>query len=245
MNNETVGISAEVAIANTFGVTIDPNYAKRADNRIVRYFTPYIYDVFKSYHIPKPVKHIAQGQNPIDFYLAGGATLSVKTNMDKIGRAAPQRIGQPTSNTYFEFIEIELGYDLQYELRCAGMQDTYENRVKLFKRISINRIDEMINIYWKNIFDCDYLILLYNVFEQSGGMYSQPAFKIFGRAAELPDWDCSQFSFTQTIDSWNESCTLKYYGVTLGNFQVHRKRNCFKFRFDMKGVLYLIENYYI
>lgn len=245
MNNETVGISAEVAIANTFGVAINPDYVRRADNEIVNYFVPYIKSIFRCNSIPVPIQHIAERQNPIDFLLNGGATLSVKTNMDKIGRAAPQKTGQPTSNTYFDFIESELDYDLAYELLCRGMQDTLENRVKLFKHISINRINEMIDIYWRNIFECDYLIYMYKVFDQLGRMHNQPEFKVFGRAAECPDWNDSQFSFTQTEETWNESCTLKYYGVTLGNFQVHRKRNCFKFRFDMKGVVYLIENNYI
>ena len=35
INNESIGISAEVAIAQTFGVTINPQYVARAEQEIV------------------------------------------------------------------------------------------------------------------------------------------------------------------------------------------------------------------
>ena len=242
VNNETVGISAEVAIAGAFNVAIDSYYASRAEERIVQYIMPHIKQVFQNNSIPAPVKHIAQGQNPVDFELSNNKTLSVKTNQTNIGRAAPQNIGQPTSVTYFEYIKAELNYDVYNELRKRGLSDTYENRAKLFKEISINRIGEVINIYWRNMFDCDYLLFVYNVISASGTLMNQPCFKVFGKSAVPPKWDVSRFSFTQSIDSWNESCTLKYRGMAIGNFQVHSNRNCFKFRFNMDNIMNLINN---
>lgn len=59
---------------------------------------------------------------------------------------------------------------------------------------------------------------------------------------EQPMWDKNNFSFTQTLDSWNESNTVKYCGVSIGEFQVHNNRDCFKFRFDMKKIMRLIDN---
>lgn len=41
---------------------------------------------------------------------------------------------------------------------------------------------------------------------------------------------------------WNESNTVKYSNVSIGEFQVHNKRNCFKFRFNMDGINKLIES---
>ena len=57
------------------------------------------------------------------------------------------------------------------------------------------------------------------------------------------NWDINKFSFSQpTIDTWKESNTVYYDGVTLGEFQVHNNRNCFKFRFNFDNLLKTINN---
>jgi hypothetical protein len=48
------------------------------------------------------------------------------------------------------------------------------------------------------------------------------------------------FSFTKNVRTWNESNTVKYNGVTIGEFQVHNHRDNFKFRFNMNGIYQLI-----
>ncbi|MEG0764306.1 MAG: hypothetical protein RR424_10835 [Oscillospiraceae bacterium] len=242
-NNEQIGISAEVAIAKEYNININPLYEARADFEIVNYLRPTIKRIFLQENIPNPVKHIAENQNAVDFLLLDGATLSVKTNQSGIGRAAPQIIGQASSNTYFNYLrQIFPNFDVLAELDKNNLEDTYENRAKIFKRISIEQIDTMINIYWKNIFDCDFLILFYNIVLQDGSVCKYPKYRVFGKKAVAPKWETKEFSFTKTIETWKESCTLKYKKITIGNFQVHKNRNCFKFRFDMKGLLYLINN---
>ncbi|MEG0899840.1 MAG: hypothetical protein RSF40_09055 [Oscillospiraceae bacterium] len=245
LNNEEVGISAEVAIADAFNIRISPSYRERSNYDICEMLQPYLYDIFEIENIPYPKKHIAEGQNAVDFILENGKTLSVKTNQDNIGRSAPQKIGQPTHNTYFKHLKQYLpDFDIKDALNIHNFEDNYYNRAYFFKKISIENIDVIINAYWRNIFDCDYLILLYDIVSTDGNLYSKPHYKVFGKNAELPCWDKRKFSFTQTVDSWTESCTLKYDGVSIGNFQVHNpeKRKCFKFRFDMNGISYLIEN---
>ena len=59
-------------------------------------------DVFSKYKIPKPQKHVAENQNPVDFELEGSKTLSVKTSKKQLWKVAPQCVGQPTAETYFE-----------------------------------------------------------------------------------------------------------------------------------------------
>ena len=49
-----------------------------------------------------------------------------------------------------------------------------------------------------------------------------------------------KFTFTKNLENWNESNTVKYYGITIGEFQVHNNRNCLKFRFDMKNLIELL-----
>lgn len=242
INNETVGISAEVAIAKEFNVRVNPDYASRANGNIVEYIRPCVRRIFSDYKIAVPIRHIAEKQNPIDFILTDNKSLSVKSNKGNIGKVAPQILGQPTDKTYFELIKEELNYDIDLELKKNNLSDTYKNRSKLFKQLSIGEVDRIINIYWKYMFHCDYLIHFYNIISKTGVFLGEPRFKVFSKNANMPYWDVSKFSFSQSLESWNESCTLKYMGYSIGEFQVHNNRNCFKFRFNMDNIVYLMDN---
>lgn len=231
INNETVGISAEVAIAREFGVNIDPYYESRADEDCVNTIIPCVRKAFTDANIPTPVRHVAEGQNPVDFILKGEKTLSVKTNQEKFGKVAPQQLGQPTSRTYFTIMSSELGEDLSVYVKL----DNYPSKARAFKEISMTRTVEVLNVYWRHMFECDYLIHFYNI------LYNCPKYVVLGKLA-TPKWDPSQFSFTQTLDSWNESCTIKHKGRAIGEFQVHNNRDCFKFRFNMDGMVGLLND---
>jgi len=233
-NNEEFGISAEVAIADIFGVKISEDYRKRGSQEIIEKIKSVVNEAFFKYKIPHPIQHIAEDQNPIDFLLENGLTLSVKTNQGSLGKAAPQKIGQPTSNTYFKHFSHIIDEEIP---------ETYEEKRKLFKKISIEKIDVVMSEYWNNMFDCDYLIYFYDIISKSYGSESikEPSYIVFGKSGENLKWNKEKFSFTQTIDSWNESCTVKYCNVVIGEFQAHRNRDCFKFRFNMDGILQLLK----
>lgn len=235
INNESIGISAEVAIAKSFGITINSYYEARAEQEIVDFLLKNnnIIEIFKKEGIPVPIMHIAEGQNPIDFVLEGKKSLSVKTNQEKLGKVAPQNIGQPTAETYFTYLEKHFeNFSLRRILDKLGMTDTYENRSYIFKIISMQNTVTVVNMYWENLFDCDYYLHFFNLHN-----YSDPLsnYVLLGKE-QPPMWDDAKFTFTQTLESWNESNTLKYCGISIGEFQVHRNRNCFKFRFNMKGI---------
>lgn len=244
INNESVGISAEIAIAISFGVAVNKQYADRSEQKIVNLLlkNDAVKKIFKREGIPAPVQHIAEGQNPIDFILQGRKSLSVKTNQEGLGKAAPQIIGQPTSETYFIFLEKHFkGFNLRKALAEEGLRDTYENRSYIFKKISMNYTAAVVDMYWKNLFDCDYYLHFFNL-----NNYANPLMNyIVLRKERYPLWENNKFSFTQSLNSWNESNTLKYCGISMGEFQVHRNRNCFKFRFNMKGIMELIRRGYI
>ena len=89
--------------------------------------------IFDDNDIPFPIIHIAENQSPIDFILEDNRTLSVKSNEKRLGKVAPQVIGQPTNETYFDFLYSRFGYDINIELRNRGLRDSYENRVFLFR----------------------------------------------------------------------------------------------------------------
>ncbi len=243
INNESFGISAEVAIAKTYGISINPKYENRADNSIVNLLLQdnKIRQIFEKERIPHPIKHVAEGQNPVDFLLEGGKTLSVKTNQKGLGKVAPQNIGQPTADTYFKCLKKYFpNLPVDEAIKACRTENPeltdYQIKSILFKYFSMEFTKPIVNMYWDNLFDCDYYLHFYNLEAGSNPL----AYLLLGRE-QPPVWDDSCFSFTQTLYNWNESNTLKYNGKTIGEFQVHTGRNCFKFRFNMDGIASIIK----
>lgn len=241
MNNETVGISAELAIADTFDIEVSPLYRVRGDEDIADSISVIIEDVFEQSNIPLPVEHIAENQNPIDFILGNDQTLSVKSNQQRLGLVAPQVIGQPTSETYFAFLQDEFGFDVNRELRRLRLSDTYESRAYIFKCFSMDNICTMLDVYWQYMFHCDHYLHFYNVLDRFGGLTNNPRCIVLRDLPEHVRWDPNLISFTQTVNTWGECNTLRYNRISIGQFQVHRNRNCLKFRFNIAGILKLID----
>jgi hypothetical protein len=225
---EQVGISAEVAVADLAGVAIADDYRRRGRPELVQHISPALVSVVN--RIPKPTRHIAEDQNPIDFMLEGDKTLSVKSNMKSVGKIAPQKIGQPTASTF---------WDLLPHLAPVGSTPgnlSYAESAKLFKKVALSKTSELLTAYWENLFDCDYLIYVCDVFTESNQLTKSPTVRLYEKT-HSPVWETSKITFTQDLAHWNESCTVKYNGVSIGEFQVHNNRNCFKFRFNIGGLI--------
>jgi hypothetical protein len=228
---EIIGISAEVAIADEFDIQVTENYRYRADRRVVEMTRKVVKDAFEEYQVPQPLVHIAERQNPVDFTIVGGKILSVKSNQRALGKVAPQNIGQPTATTYWRYFK---GF------ADGELPETYAGKAAMFKRVSIARIDEVMTRYWQNMFECDYLLHFYGFLSKSGELTAAPKFVGFSKK-DPPFWERKAFTFTQSAATWNESNSVKYAGVTIGEFQVHVQRDCLKFRFNMDGVAKLTE----
>jgi hypothetical protein len=234
LNNEQIGISVEIAIADFFNVPISASYRSRGVQTIVDSITPIISEIFSNNSIPAPFEHVAERQSAVDFNLIENKTLSVKTNKQKLGKAAPQQVGQASSNTWFNLLAEKL--DIAY------IPTNYDEKVRLFKVIALTRIDKLLSIYWGYMFDCDYLIQIFNVVDSDDNPTNDPKYIVF-RKASSPIWDPDKITFTKpTVAEWNESNTVKYEydGVPIGEFQVHNNRDNFKFRFNMAGIAKLI-----
>lgn len=225
---EQVGISAEVAIADLSNVTINPAYRNRSRPELINHIRPQLSQILGS--IPTPETHIAEDQNPIDFLLLGGGTLSVKSNMRDAGKAAPQNIGQPTASTFWSRLPhfVPSGIDVRTL--------SYADSAKLFKQVAQSKIVELLGEYWENLFDCDYTIHIFEVLDRDDNLSAAPKVKLYSKTAS-PNWQVSRITFTRNVADWNESCTVKYDGVSIGEFQVHNNRNCFKFRFNLSGLV--------
>jgi len=226
---EQIGISAEVAIADAFNVPITDAYRGRGVDKIYSQLTPLVKKVLNDANVPKPVAHIAEGGNPVDFMLEGDKTLSVKTNMRNGSMIAPQVIGQPTASVFWQkFPEL-----IPSSIDLNSMP--YEEQAKLFKVAALANADRMLTKYWGNLFDCDYLVYTNNIVDRYDEISSAPNTKIYSKA-NPPVFDVSKISFTQDLSTWNESNTIKYDGIAIGEWQIHSNRDCFKFRFNLKGL---------
>lgn len=225
--NETLGMSAEGAICDYFDLEKPSSFTGRVLKSYVERLLPVIDKAFKG--IPKAVKHSGstpgergeQSKCSYDFILEGEKTLSLKTNKGKM--VCPPEVGQPGSKTCLLYFSKFLEKGILEVSRDA------------FKKMVFANIDKIMPIYVEHLFDSDWLLWIYatkNEFEYIA--ISKSDIKEFA-------WERERFSFTKnSLEEWNESNTVKYDGVSIGEFQVHQNRNCYKFRFNMQNLLRLI-----
>lgn len=225
---ETFGMTAEAAICDLFGLEKPDNFKTRVSNTMKKELMPVVEEAFKC--IPKAIKHTGSevgdrgeaSKCSYDFVLDGGKTLSLKTNTGN--RVCPPEVGQPGSDTCLLYFHNYLPSGIT---EVSGVD---------FKRMVLNRISELMPIYLSHLFDSDWLLWIY----KSGKGYKFEAI----HQSEINNdfkWESEKFSFTKpTVEGWNESNTVKYDGETIGEFQVHKHRVCFKFRFHMPNTLKLL-----
>ncbi len=225
---ETLGITAEKVICDIFGIPIPIEYRGRYSIPLSREIRPVIEEAFK--HLPMAIRGTGAekgerggcSKSSYDFVLQGERTLSLKTNTGKM--ICPPEVGQPGAATcYLYFKDFIEGTDITPES---------------FKEMVYNHIADIMPIYVSHLFDSDYLLWVY----RRSNLYE---FKIYDSDfAKKIVWKPEYFSFTKpTILNWNESNTVKYLGVSIGEFQVHQNRSCFKFRFNMENFEALIKTH--
>lgn len=224
---ETLGITAEAAICDYFGITKPDSFSSRASIQIERKLMPVVKDAFSI--IPPAVRHTgstsgARGKKskcPYDFELEGGLHLSVKTNKGKM--VCPPDVGQPGVDTCLLYFKDLFPADAT----TVNNDD--------FKTMVYDHIELLIPLYVEHLFESEWLFWIY----LDGDIYKYRA--ISKERIRKYAWERDRFTFTKpTVTDWNESNTVKYDGVSLGEFQVHKHRVCFKFRFNMPSLLSII-----
>lgn len=225
ISTETLGISAEAAICLAFGIDVPKNYSGRVLDDYVNSMYPVLKKAFEKLPIvtqttgATPGERGEQSKCSYDFILDGNKTLSLKTNTGN--KVCPPEVGQPAADTCY----------LYFGNYINGTEVTPES----FKIMVLNHIEKIIPIYAEHLFDSDYLLWIFKKKDKFD-------FKIFEKDfASKRIWDKSKFTFTKpTLDVWNESNTVKYANITIGEFQVHSKRNCYKFRFHLENLAKII-----
>lgn len=228
ITTETLGITAEKAICDLFGLKTPPEYQGRYSPTLLNEIKPTIAKAFKN--LPKATRSTGaeqgkRGENSkcsYDFVLEGGKSLSVKTNTGKM--VCPPEVGQPGASTCYHYFKEYV--------------DSDEMTNDAFKKMVMTRIADIMPIYVTHLFDSDFLLWVF----KRGESFD---FKIYdSNFARNAIWKKEHFQFTKPrLEEWNESNTVKYSGLSIGEFQVHRNRSCFKFRFNMENFESLVMNH--
>ena len=200
--NETFGITCERLICDLQGIRFPVEMmARTMETRLTTRLRENLSAVFDQYNIVVR-EYCGNVDKRVDFKLADGKTLSVKTNLrgDKI---CPQLIGQTTRERFD---------------RCFGVSGDRKAWI-------MHHVEEMLPTYFDHAFCCDYLLWINEHTAEC---------RIIPKPRRV---DFRGIHFTRTLDTWNESNTVKMDKLTLGEFQVHRNRNCIKFRFNLLNLL--------
>lgn len=228
ITNETLGMSTEAAICEVFNLEKPDSFATRTTRNYIDILKPTIEDAF--INIPPAIEHSGSTQGErggqskcsYDFVLEEGLTLSVKSNKGKM--VCPPEVGQPAAETCIMYFSDYLPEGT-----------TEENLKTNFKQMVYDHIHEIMPIYVNHLFDSDWLLWVYE--GRDGFEHKEIRKDLIG---DYP-WKKENFTFTKpSIEDWNESNTVKYNGISIGEFQVHNNRNSYKFRFNMKNLLDMI-----
>jgi hypothetical protein len=168
---------------------------------------------------PYAIRHCARYGSKYDFECLDNPLihLSAKTTK-KDGKVCPQVIGQPSRKKFCEFFEIDPATSLE--------------QIKIY---IINNIANLLQVYSAHTFDCP--ILYYNKHK------NLLAFIVL---KEHINWSNYAIKFSHNVKKklWNESSSISIDGITIGEFQLHNKRDCIKFRWCFEKLLTLFEHHF-
>ena len=205
--NEDLGLTFEKAICLLFDIEYQGNF-KYSKKEAERLKNKLIkLNEIYTYQM----KHTAKKGNKFDFYdVHGQRHLSAKTTKSKVGKVCPQVIGQTTKLKFCKTFGIE-NIDVKY-----------------IKSFIITNVKMLLSEYLKHTFDCP--VLYYNQRNDS--------IKFITLKSKI-DWTETDISFTHINrnKAWNESTTIKINGISIGEFQIHNKRDNVKYRWCFENLL--------
>jgi hypothetical protein len=169
---------------------------------------------------PYNIRHCARYGSKYDFECVDDPSihLSAKTSKNKTGKVCPQVLGQPSRKKFCEFFALDQSIGL--------------DQIKSF--IS-NNIANLLQVYSAHTFDCP--ILYYN---------KHSDLLAFIVLKQEINWAANSINFSHNIKKklWNESSSISINGVTIGEFQVHKNRDCIKFRWAFENLLALFGHHF-
>lgn len=232
--NETFGISFQHAVCKRFGIKNDINFDRISETVVNEIASSNILsEIFQ--RIGSNPERFLTGSNeftdkninrcPHNFLLSNRATLSFNTFGFSNKKFAPNVVGQPGNeviNYYFGDI--------------AGYEITRSN----FKQFCYENVHEIIPILLDYALISDFSCWIYRQRDGSLG------FDVFHRG-DAPELTFSRddFTFTRSLEDWNESVTVKYNNETIAEFQLHNNRAGFKLRLQRDRTRTLLREYIV
>lgn len=225
--NETFGMSCEKAICEYFN-NDDYIDEKRIDRSIVNIMKSNLKIFFDENNI-KELNYVGMKQNEVDFTDDDKKTYSVKSNISKSDKVCPQKIGQCTKNTFNEKV---------YQKNSKEVDPYYELSDEKIKDFILQNPHKLLVEYFNNLFCCDFMIYIKKTNKIDFDLISK-------KKLTYTKIKSYEITFTKNITNWNESNTMKIKlddkPVSIGEFQIHKHRNCIKFRFHFKALLLLLQ----
>lgn len=223
-NTEELGMLTEKVICDVSNITFNTN---RKYEGMVKEMYGDIYNSIKN--VSRTIKltdNVGNMNKEYDFMGVNDTKkklikVSIKTIMKATNKICPQKVGQCSLKKFNERFnkEFKVTDDI--------------------KRYYYDDLERLLNEYLKNTFCCDNT-LIYKFRE--GILYDVERVRI-------PKFINVVFSLKNDIDVWNESNTVYVvmYGekYTLGEVQIHRNRDCIKYRFNSDTLIKMIEYGYI
>ena len=211
ITNESLGISLEQNLCLINKLSYPQSLIYRSWNFYNSDLQVILSEFSKDHPKIKFQKYIGSKQNVADFLLTDGSTLSVKSNKSH-SKICPSKIGQLTQKRFCEEFDLPKNVDL--------------------KSFILKNVFKLTFKYYQNLFTCDYILWVYKQKNKFDYLFIDRK-----NAFPYPFNKKEEFSFTRGIENWKESTTIKYKKVSIGEFQIHNKRDCIKFRFHFKNVV--------
>ncbi len=156
--------------------------------------------------------HLGYLNGATDFLTTTGQTISIKSNYNGF-KVCPQNIGQITRLKFKKTFSLNPNW----------------SDVKV-KQWIINHPTILFKEYFKNLFCCDYILWVHN----------ERVLIVKSSTIAYKRMKNSEFTFSQSAESWNESSSYRYNNLSIGEFQFHSNRDCIKFRFNLRNLLKMI-----
>ena len=221
-NNEAFGITCEYITCNLYN--LENNLKDRIITRNLEKLTKKLTQFKKEFG--EKYKQDIIGFNgfkndSVDFVCKNDKMLSMKSNFKKSGLVCPQTIGQPTKKSFVKHMKkFEEFKDINFEPTSKNVKVFYMENMKI-----------LVKKQFEHMFCCDYTTWVY------GDKEGDFDYKIIEKENIEYPFTEDLFTFSQTIETWNECITLKYNDIPIASIQNHKNRDCIKFRFYINKVL--------
>lgn len=232
-NNETWGISVEVALCGINSLEVPSEYKGRYDTEMVAKAKAAISSYFDDegmsmIELTECLANKREGQkkSPTDF-MSNDKKVSVKTNFNNNTKVCPPEIGQPGLKQGMEHYSKITGIKIGKKHLLGKMTG--------FKKIFQDNIDKITQKQLEYLFSEDYIIYLRKM--KSGKINTI----VIDTTVKTYHFQKDKFSFSRDHKEWNESVSISYDGKNIAEMQMHSDRSPFKFRFNLKNILEVIK----